>query len=127
MDAFLKGSVPGANAAFLPRAPVLAAECRRQMNLRLDSEHRRRAVTPALPAPTIEHSPDSQARVGELVRATVAGLKRVTEEADGDQTKHRAEGWARTNASFMPDMDEREMERRLGFVIGDDEGQADAA
>lgn len=124
--AFVTGTAPGVNPAFIPPAPQVAAEVRRQMNLRLDSERRTAAFRPKLPPPDIERTTESQQRVRELMETTVAGLKRVTEETDGDSVKRKADQWGRTNVRFYPDLNDAEMEARLGFSVGDKDEQ-DAA
>lgn len=116
VDAFLKGSVPGTNAAFLPNAPVLAAECRRQMNLRLDREYRDNLTRPKLPPPDIERTPESQARVRELMERTARGLKSMTEDDDPVE-RHRRQ-MQRANDYF---------DAERGFSVGDPEDAADAA
>lgn len=91
---FLAGTAPGHNPAWAPPAPLVGAETRRVMNLRLDSEARDRLARPRLPPPDIEHTPASKARVAALVVATANKLsanslrpKRVTAgdpEGDGE-------------------------------------------
>jgi hypothetical protein len=88
VTSLIKGVAPGVNPSFLPPPAVVGAECRRQMNLRLDSEHRARLARPKLPPPDIERSPESQARVRQLVAETVANMQaRSLDEAP--QERHR--------------------------------------
>lgn len=126
VHSFITGSAPGHNAAYAPNAPQVGSETRRLMNLRLDREARERLAQPRLPPPDIEHSPESQARVRDLVADTVANLKAVTADEDEAAAKRHADLWARTNEAFYPDLSDREMERRLGFSVGDPE-EAEAA
>ncbi len=73
VHAFLSGSAPGvANASFAPSAPMIGAEVRRQMNMRLDSEQRERMRRPQLPPPDIPKSEESKARVKELTERLAA-------------------------------------------------------
>jgi hypothetical protein len=123
----LSGSAPGVNPNYLPPAPVVAAECRRQMNLRLDRENRERKLRPALPPPEIEHSPESRARVKALVEGLTHRLSVDTEAEESEAAARRKALAERTNERFFPDMDEREMEERLGFSAGDPEDHEAAA
>jgi hypothetical protein len=128
VDALIKGEAPGVNPNFLPPAAVVGGECRRQMNLRLRREELAQRPRLSLPKPLAPPdtppTPESEARVRELVAETVASLRRVAEAVNGDQAKRKADGWARTNARFMPEMEDAEMERRLGFTVGDRDSDA---
>ena len=97
VSAFLTGAAPGHNPAFAPSAPQVGAETRRQMNLRLDSEARHQR--PKLPAPEINRSPESIARVQALVRG-LADRQR-TDDARREP-RPRAEGSAEQD---MADLD----------------------
>lgn len=112
--ALLTGSAPGVNPNFVPPAPVVAGECRRQMNLRLDSEARERAFRPKLPTPDVERSPESQQRVRELVERTVGELGA---EKDDQEARHR-DRLRKTNDYF---------DAELGYSVGDPEGDEAAA
>ena len=63
------------------------------------------------------------ALVDDLVRRNAEQLR--TEDAEKD--RRMRELTARTNARFMPDMSPAAMKRRLGFAVGDPEGDSDAA
>jgi hypothetical protein len=65
---FLAGRAPGHNPSFVPPAPLVGAETRRVMNLRLDRANRERSLHPRLPPPDVAKSPDSIERVRNLVR-----------------------------------------------------------
>ena len=125
VTALIKGNVPGVNPSFLPPPATVGAECRRQLNLRLDSEHRAKLARPALPPPMVEHSPESRAKVAALVEQAVARSAEAmrTEESTKDRTKILRE----TNARFMPDMDDLSVWRRLGYRVGDKAAEDDAA
>lgn len=112
VEALIKGTAPGVNPSFLPPPPVVGAECRRQMNLRLDRERDRR---PKLPPPDVERTPESQARVRELVERTVRGLR--TADADDPQARHRRQ-IEKANAYF---------DAERGYSVGDMDAQDDAA
>lgn len=121
---FLSGAAPGVNPAFAPSAPMVGAETRRVMNLRLDAEHRSRIP---LPPPMIEHTPEERQRMAAMADAAIARLTQSLRTEDAEAERRRAEGWARTNARFQPDMSPDTVKRRLGFSVGDPDGDADAA
>lgn len=115
VSAFITGTAPGVNPNFAPPAPAVAAEVRRQMNLRLDHEARIRK--PALPPPDIERTPESQARVkaraAELI-ASLASLSRTDEAAAAYRDRLN-----RTNERF-----DRELIAARGYTVGDRDGEA---
>lgn len=119
---FLNGSAPGHNAAYAPSAPQVAAESRRVMNLRLESLHR--AKPPALPPPDIKRTPDSMARVAELTKQAVANLTSVMLTEDAETDRRRKAFQSRVFDRFDPPQTEAEMRRRLGFTVGDPDGEA---
>lgn len=123
----IKGVAPGVKPGYLPPPAVVGSECRRQMNLRLDREHRERRLRPALPPPDIEHSPESRANVKAMVEQAVANIAEVTRTDDAAATLRRNQQWDRTHERFMPEMDEHEIARRLGFTTGDPEDHEAAA
>lgn len=112
--AFLTGSAPGINPSFPPSAPMVGAEVRRQMNLRIDSELRRRR--PQLPAPDIVHSPESVARVQALVSDIVERSSMGDGLRDGEYWLPRP--------GFEPDTSEAAVRRRLGYRDGTETGGA---
>lgn len=109
---FLSGSAPGMNPAFAPSAPMVGAETRRVMNLRLDAEHRSRVP---LPPPTVSHAPDELARMSAKAEEAIARLTASMRTEDAAADKRQRDGWARTNARFQPDMSPNAVKRRLGF------------
>lgn len=123
----MKGIAPGVNPNYLPVPAVVGSECRRQMNLRLDREARDRRMRPALPPPDIIRTPEEIAFAKALVAKAVASLKSVTADEDEARERHRASLWGRTNAMFQPDDDPRVMRERLGFGIGDEDGDREVA
>jgi hypothetical protein len=118
IDTLIKGTAPGVNPSFRPKPSEVGAECRRQMNLRLDSEYRDKMARPKLAPPDIERTPESQARVRELMNRTVSGLRGMSESESAEATARRKALWDRTNASF---------DAERGYSIGDPEDAADAA
>jgi len=112
IDQLVKGTAPGINPSFRPKPSETGAECRRQMNLRLDRERDRR---PKLAPPDVERSPEAQARVRELVERTVKGLR--TADADDPQARHRRQ-IEKANAMF---------DAERGYSVGDMDAQDDAA
>jgi len=115
VQSFLSGSAPGVNAAFLPAAPMVAAETRRLMNLRVDRENLDRRLHPALPPPDVERSPESRARVKALIDSAVTNL--AAKSLDDPLERHRKR-IARTNERF---------DRDPYFEVGDPEDHEDAA
>jgi hypothetical protein len=124
VENFLAGSAPGHNPAYPPAAPLVGAECRRVMNLRLDSEHRAR---PALPVPVVQLSPEERQRMADLAERTVRALRTPDRQADIEAERRRHEGWARTNERFQPDMSPEVVRKRLGFTVGDPDGDVGVA
>jgi hypothetical protein len=127
---FLAGAAPGHNPAYAPSAPLVGAETRRVMNLRLESEARNRAKAPSLPAPQMEHSPESRFRVAamtaELVKRTADSLSTL----DNDTQRKRV--WGSVHERFYPaDIDPGETRHRLGLppqvTAGDPDGDGEIA
>ena len=127
MENFIHGAVPGHNQSYRPSAPLVGAETRRVMNLRVESEARERRLRPQLPPPDVVHSPESRARIAALAQSyveTVANQMR-TEDAERDRSMSALS--ARTNARFQPDLSEAAMRRRLGYSAGDPDGDREVA
>lgn len=122
---FLAGNAPGVtNFAFAPPAPLFAAECRRVMNLRLDSERRSKRPL-ALPEPSISEA--ERARVAEGFKMLLAELDPAgTPDEAKRESEHQAY-WAKVNARFAPDQSDDAMRRRLHLEIGDPEGDREVA
>lgn len=114
---FLTGAAPGHNPSFAPSAPLLGAETRRVMNIRLESEALVRRFHPQLPPAPIQHTPESRARIAAMTAELLANLSPKKMDALSDK-----EYWAGTHEMFMPDMDEAAMRRRLGYSVGDPDG-----
>ena len=130
VNGFIKGTAPGVNANFLPPPPVLGAECTRLLNIERRREELERRYRPVLPPPPIVHDPDSQARVGELVKKAVENLQSVDEKSDTEADKRRDEMWEKVNRRFRPDMSDEAIYQRLmvtsmGFEAGDDKEARD--
>jgi hypothetical protein len=126
VDTLIKGTAPGVNPSFRPKPSEVGAECRRQMNLRLDSEYRTKLSQPRLPPPDIERTPEARARMQAKVDQFLADVAVKTE--DPALVKRRNEQWTKTNARFRPDMSPEALSRRLGrkagFTVGDDHEDA---
>lgn len=127
VKSFLSGSAPGHNPAFAPSAPLVGAETRRLMNLRLDRERRDALSKPRLPPPDIVHTPESRARVAAMAQAHIERMADIARTEDAEMDRRQRDLAARTNARFAPDMSPEAMRRRLGFSVGDRDGQDDAA
>jgi hypothetical protein len=125
VNSLIKGTAPGVNPNFLPPPAALGAEVRRQNHLRAEAEDRARRLRPALPPPMVVHSPESRAKIKEMVDGVKA---RAAETAEHEaEARRKAQNWAKVNARFAPDMDEDAMTKRLGFTVGDQVGHEDAA
>lgn len=131
VNTFIKGSAPGVNPSFLPPPPAVGAECRRQMNLRLDAEARERLARPKLPKPDYQRSPDEEARVKDGFDALIANLSSKVRTEDAEATARNKAVLDRTNQRFAPDMSDEAVHQRLGrrlsYSVGDRDGQEDAA
>ena len=129
VNSLIKGNAPAVNPNFLPPPAVVGGECRRMMNLRLESERRDNLRRPRLPAPDVVHSPEDLQRIQDKLEEFLAGAG--TTKEDEATVKRRNEQWSKTNARFMPDMSDEAISARLGrergFEVGDSEGAADAA
>lgn len=124
---FLNGSAPGHNPAFAPSAPMVGAECRRVMNLRLDAEAIDRRMRPRLAPPDVEKTDESRkrvlARTAELVEALAA--QKRTEDAQVELERKARQ--ARVNVRFAPDMSREAVAQRLypgssQWEVGDPDG-----
>ena len=126
INSLIKGNAPGVNPNFLPPPAVVGGECRRMMNLRLESERRNKLRQPALPPPDVEIGPEERARVKAKIDAFLAD--QAVEPTDQAAVKRRNDQWARTNARFAPDMTNDAMMERLirkrGYSAGDPEADA---
>lgn len=133
---FVTGTVPGANPAFAPPAPQVAAECRRVMNLRLDSE--RRIRRPALPPPDIERPPEARERVKALMQSALDELAGADlTPADAERTK-RAKERAEAETRWLRDRGDLVEVRGVShpvsssllqqyYSVGDEDGDRDVA
>lgn len=125
---FLGGTAPGHNPAFAPPAPLVGAETRRVMNLRLDRANREKTLRPRLPPPDVKRDPASMARVAALMAQTVENLAAEKRTEDAAADKRRSEMFAKTNARFAPDMSPEAVRARLNpnkpfYGVGNDDGE----
>lgn len=123
--ALIKGVAPGVNPNFLPPPAAFGAECRRQLNLRLDHEARNKPKHTALPAPEISEAERERVKAG--FAALVADLGANLQTDDAAAVARRKALLSKGNARFAPDMSEDAIARRLGFSVGDEIGHEDAA
>lgn len=132
VENFITGRAPGVNPSFAPPAPAVASECRRVMNMRLDSERRRRA--PALPPPDI--APEEKERVGAKFKEWAASMKSETIAADAERdaaSKARGERevrWLRDRGDLveLPGVSVPVSQSLLKqYQVGDDDGDRDVA
>lgn len=122
VDRYLRGKVPGFEGRFAPTPPMLAGQCRKALEERLVSEARRR---PRLPAPEPEEVKDPKIAEGLRQLAKDLGAQMLTDEAKSGRKRHDL--LARANAKFAPDMSPAALHRRLGWSVGDPDGDSDAA
>jgi hypothetical protein len=125
---FIKGTFPGFDGRFAPTAPMLATACRRAMEERLDRQRDRR---PALPPPDKPPpTPEQRERAMALVRQFEAQVAANNLTEDAAAARRKSELLQRTNARFMPDMDEDALAERLGlsrgFSVGSPESEREA-
>lgn len=116
VDLMVKGIAPGINPGFRPKPSEVGAECRRQMNLRVDHENRLRAARPKLPPPDIVHSPESRERVKAMVAGVVAKLS--ANSLRGESEANRIAMIRRANERF---------DAERGYGVGDPEDHEAAA
>jgi hypothetical protein len=119
----IRGEVAGHNQSFAPSAATLGAVVIERRNHRLDVASRG-YIRNQLPAPTIERTDDSRARVAALVKAVTT----VDTEAERIAEDARREGWAKVSARFDADLDalpDSERLKRLGYTTGDSDADGD--
>lgn len=122
VDMLIKGTAPGVSPSYRPKPPEVGAECRRQMNLRLDSERRR--ARPRLHPPLAERTDESRAHVAAMMRQAVADLT-VAGEDDEEATRRRQATQSRIFDRFDPPQSEAEMLSRLRYTTGDSDEDGD--
>ncbi len=127
VDQLIKGTAPGVNPSFRPKPSETGAECRRQMDLRLRAEDLERRYRPQLPPPDIERTPESQARVRAMVAELVGRISPDAQPETEAQTADRKKWQDRMDARFAPPQDGASMRQRLGFEVGDFDGDRDVA
>lgn len=123
----VRGEYQWHNQAFAPSSAILGSAVSGERNRRLESERRQNMrESLALPAPTIEHTPEQRERAKAMVEQFVADQQRI---AGDDQTEQkRRDQFAKVNAYFMPEQSERAIaERLLGYSTGSPESEEHAA
>lgn len=119
---YLRGKVPGFDGRFAPTPPMLAGQCRRAMEERLERDRMDRLRAP-LPPPD---DPPKDPRIADGLRKLAADLGASMRTAEAEAERRRHELTARVNARFAPDMSPEALHRRLGWEVGDRDGE-DAA
>jgi len=122
----LSGSVPGHNPSYVPPAPVVASATRRAMERRTDRLAREKALHPRLPPPDVEKTPESRARVKAMVNGLVNNFAEQHRTEDAAAAKRKHDRLVKANARFVDYNDEDAMRERLGYSVGDREGEAAA-
>jgi hypothetical protein len=122
VDQLVKGTAPGINPSFRPKPSEVGAECRRQLNLRLDAVAREKLYRPALPKPDYVRSPDEEARVKAGFDELIASLSVSVRTEDAAATARNKAMLDKANRYFAPDMSEEAIHARLGrrrYSVGD--------
>lgn len=131
VDQLVKGTAPGINPSFRPKPSEVGAECRRQLNLRLDAEARQRLARPKLPKPDYQRSPEEEARVKAGFAALIEDLAVKVRTEDAAATLRNKAVLDKANKRFAPDMTDEAVHQRLGrrlsYSVGDIDGDMDAA
>jgi hypothetical protein len=123
---YIKGKVPGFDGRFAPTAPMLDTGCRLVTEQRARERYLDGLSAPRLPSPDIERTQEQRARAKAQVDAFVATQKAV--ELTAEETKQRAERWAKVNARFDPPQDDASvMQRLMGYSVGAPESDDAAA
>ncbi|SDG35137.1 hypothetical protein SAMN04487974_102151 [Pelagibacterium luteolum] len=129
MNRFLQGRVTGFNSRFAPTAAQLGEVVRKVQFDRLDAE--RRAKPPALPAPDIDKTPESQERVRKLAAEAIERLASTMRTEDATKAKEAKDRQERNQKAmdkrFAPSTDPYSMAKRLGFTVGDPENERHVA
>ena len=139
----INGEYPGHDGRFAPTAPQLASAIRMARDKRLDRERDRR---PQLAPPDIQHDPESQARVRQLMRETIAGLGGSMRSPDAAEELARQaskERIAKQDAMFRDEFISsggglgpisKSLAKKLGYIepkpnftAGDPDGDRDVA
>ncbi|MFD1945053.1 hypothetical protein [Paradevosia shaoguanensis] len=123
---FLSGSVPGHNAAYVPTAPQVGSATRRAMERRTDRLAREKALHPRLPPPDVPKTPESRARVKAMVDGLVESFAEQHRTEDAAAAKRKHDQMVKANARFLDESDENAMRERLGYSVGDRDGEAAA-
>lgn len=74
VDLMVKGTAPGINPGFRPKPSEVGAECRRQLNLRVDRENQHTRLHPRISPPDIVKTAESRAKFKNIVDQVVANL-----------------------------------------------------
>jgi len=127
VTAFIKGRVPAFDGRWAPTAPMLATACHRAAEDRARTAYLDGLTKPRLPAPQIEHTPESRARIQAMAKQAAEAIASVTAPDDAERERELAASWQRTHQRFAPDMSEDAMRERLGFTVGDPDGDRDVA
>lgn len=135
----INGEYPGHDGRFAPTAPQLASAIRMARDKRLERERIGRIHQPALPAPDVEHSPESQAKVRAMMAEAVAklGAGMRTDDAAVELAKRQAkEKLVKHDAFFAEDYVatdggvgriSKSLARIIGYEVGDEDGDREVA
>jgi hypothetical protein len=129
---FVQGRVPGQNLSFAPTPPELASAVRRAGDQRATASLRITSAVQQIEARDRDEeiqaakTDESRERVKAMAAKLIADLAQQSLTDDAKAAHRKREAWAKVNARFAP-KDEAEHIRRLGYSVGDPDGDADAA
>ncbi len=119
----IRGEVPGHNQSFAPSAAMLGSVVIERRNHRIDIESRS-FVRNQLPAPSIERTDESRARVAAKLQEGLVGLATTMLTPDVEAERRRQEHTSKVFARFDPKSD-REALERLGYSTGNSDVEGD--
>jgi hypothetical protein len=120
----IRGEVAGHNQSFAPSAATLGAAVIERRNHRLDIESRN-YVRNQLPAPTVERTPESRARVAAMMQQAVAGLASELRTPDAEAERRKRAFQSRVFDRFDPPQTDEDVRKRLGFEVADSDIEGD--
>lgn len=127
----LGGELPGYDGRFAPTPPMFATACRMAADRRQRRARIENLSAPRLPAPLVEHTPESRQRIRAMAQQAADALAAVNAGEAVEEAERNRERWEKVNARFQPDMApdavmDRLMRRR-SYDIGAPESDENAA
>lgn len=128
----IAGEWPEHDGRYAPTAPQIARAVKQAAADRGQSDQRQASVVQQLTHRERDEefqaskTPESRARVKAMADKLIADLAQQSLTDDAKAAHRKREAWAKVNARFAP-KDEAEHIRRLGYSVGDPDGDSDAA